>query len=174
MTDDEISLIHDIHGDLTDAEIMDKYQLSAAELRRRILQLIRDNAVSSADVYWRPILYDYEVSDDDRRATPRYSLELLLPVNEMGSPEPASGFLIDINEKGGCVKGINPSLGEKVTLRIEPRALISAGEIIFDVVFRWVERMGDADFLAGFQILGISKRDSILLRELIRTIVHTL
>jgi hypothetical protein len=173
VTEDEITLINDIHGGLTDAELMEKYHLSAAELRRRLLQLMSDNAVISADVYWRPILYDYEVSDDDRRATPRYPLELLLPVNEIGSPEPASGFLVDINEKGGCVKGMNPSVGDTVTLRIEPGTLASADEIIVDVAFRWVQRVGDADFLAGFQILAISERDSSLLRELIRTIVHT-
>jgi hypothetical protein len=33
--------------------------------------------------------------------------------------------------------------------------------------------VGDADFLAGFEILSISQRDSVLLRELIRTIVRT-
>lgn len=173
MIDDEISLINDIQGDLTDAELMEKYRLSAAELRRRLLQLMGDNAVSSANVYWRPILYDYEVSDDDRRATPRYSLELLLPVLAVGSTESVSGFLIDINEKGGCVKGINPSIGEKVTLRIGPGPLASTDHIIAHVAFRWVQRVGDADFLAGFQILAISDRDAILLRELIRTIVHT-
>ena len=59
--DDESSLIKDIQGDLTDAEIMEKHQLSAAKLRRRLLQLMSENAVNSADVYWRPILYDYEV-----------------------------------------------------------------------------------------------------------------
>jgi hypothetical protein len=170
---DEVSLINDIQSDLTDAELMEKYQLSAAELRRRLLQLMSDNAVSAAAVYWRPILYDYEVSDDDRRATPRYPLELLLPVSELGASEPASGFLIDINEKGGCVKGINPNLGEKVTLRIEPGTLVPADEILLDVAFRWVQRVADADFLAGFQILAISERDSIMLRKLIRVIVRT-
>jgi hypothetical protein len=170
---DEASLIDDIQSDFTDEELMEKYQLSAAELRRRLLQLINSNAVRAAAVYWRPILYDYEVSDDDRRTTPRYPLELLLPVRELGSQEPASGFLMDINEKGGCVKGMNPNLGEKVTLRIEPGTLVPADEIIMDVAFRWVQRVADADFLAGFQILTISERDSILLRKLIRVIVRT-
>jgi hypothetical protein len=172
LMDDESSLINDIQGDLTDAEIMEKHQLSAAQLRRRLLQLMSENAVNSADVYWRPILYDYEVSNGDKRATPRYPLALLLPVNEVGSPESTSGFLIDINEKGGCVKGISASLGARVALRIESGPLVSADEIMLEVAFRWVERVGDADFLAGFEILSISQRDSILLRELIRTIVR--
>ena len=173
LMDVERLLIDDIQGDLTDAEIMEKHRLSAAQLRRILLQLMNENAVNSADVYWRPILYDYDVSDGDKRATPRYSLSLLLPVNEMGSPEANSGFLIDINEKGGCVKGINPSLGAKMALRIEPGPLTSAEEIILEVAFRWVECVGDTDFLAGFEILSISPRDSIRLRELIRTIIRT-
>jgi hypothetical protein len=173
LMDVERSLIDDIQGDLTDAEIMEKHRLSAAQLRRILLQLMNENEVNSADVYWRPILYDYDVSDGDKRATPRYSLSLLLPVNEIGSPEANSGFLIDINEKGGCVKGINPSLGAKMALRIEPGPLTSAEEIILEVAFRWVERVGDTDFLAGFEILSISQRDSIRLRELIRTIIRT-
>ena len=59
-----------------------------------------------------------------------------------------------------------------MALRIEPGPLISADEIILEVAFRWVERVGDTDFLAGFEILSTSQRDSILLRELIRTIVR--
>jgi len=116
---DERSLIDDVRTGVIDSELMEKYHLSAADLRKRLLQLMNEDAVSSSDVYWRPILYDYEASDDDRRITPRYPLKLLLTVNAKGSAESASGLLVDINEKGGCVKGMKPPLGAKVDLTID-------------------------------------------------------
>ncbi|MBI4964980.1 MAG: PilZ domain-containing protein [Desulfomonile tiedjei] len=172
ITNDEGSLIDDVRRGVIDSELMEKYRLSAANLRRRLLQLMSEQAVNSAHVYWRPILYDYEASDSDRRVTPRYPLELLLTVNAMESPESTSGLLVDINEKGGCVKGMRPPLGVMLALRIDTGGLVSADEIVLEAVFRWEEPEGDADFLAGFEIVNISQGNAVLLRELIRTIVH--
>lgn len=170
---DEESLIKDIADGLTDSELMERHKLSAADLRRRILQFIRDNVVNSAHVFWRPILYDYEVGNDDRRTAPRHPLKLLLPVSVVGSSKAASGLLIEINEKGGCLRGMNPPLGERMNLSIDSGGLISADHIILEAVFRWSEPVGGDEFLAGFEIVGLSGRDSNLLRDLIHKTVRT-
>lgn len=170
--EDESFLIDDVRSGVIDSELMEKYKLSAANLRKKLLQLMSENAVSSSDVYWRPILYDYEASDDDRRGTPRYPLKLLLTVNTKGSTKSSSGLLVDINEKGGCVKGMKPPLGEKVDLTIDTGQLGSGGEIMLEAVFRWEEHVGEFGFLAGFEIVNISQDNAALLKELIRTIVR--
>ena len=170
--EDESFLIDDVRSGVIDSELMEKYQLSAADLRRRLLQLMNEDTLSSSDVYWRPILYDYEASDDDRRGTPRYPLKLLLTVNAKGSAESVSGLLVDINEKGGCVKGMKPRIGETVYLTIDAEQIGSGGEIMLEAVFRWQEHVGEFGFLAGFEIVNISQGNAARLKELIRTIVH--
>ena len=79
---------------------------------------------------------------------------------------------MDINEKGGCVRGMIPPLWERMTLRIDPGTLGLDDEITLEVFFRWSEREGGEEFLAGFERVSASGRDSDQLRNLIRTIVR--
>jgi len=166
------SFIEDVRNGVIDSELMEKYRLSAANLRRRLLDLASEQTVDSRHVYWRPILYDYEASDADRRGRPRYPLELLLTVHAEGAPELAAGLLLDINEKGGCVKGMKPPLGVKLALRIDTGQIMSGDNIMFEAIFRWEEHAGEVGFLAGFEIVGISQDNAVRLKELIRTIIR--
>ena len=170
---DEELLIKDIRNGLSDSELMERHELSAVDLRKLILQFIRDNTVNSEYLFWRPILYDYEVSESDRRTTPRHPLKLLLPVRVIGSSKSTSGFLVDLNQGGGCLRGEGPPLGERVTVSIDCQELISAEHVTLEAVFRWSEQVGGDEILAGFQILSLGDRDSELLRKLISEIVHT-
>jgi hypothetical protein len=165
---DENALIDDVRAGLTDSEIIQKHELSAADFREKILQLSREKTLKYSDVYWRPILYDYGVSGDERRSLPRYPLKLLLPVEEKGVLESSPGFLIDINEKGGCLQGISVEPGTKVTLVIYPEGLIPAESISFEAVVQWVEGNEGAAVLAGFAIAEITEPDSVRLKDLIR------
>ncbi len=164
--------ISDLGSSMTDLELMEKYRITAAELRRRLLSLIREGAVSSSDVYWRPILYDYEVETDDKRSTPRYPLKRLLPVSCIDCPQLPPGLLIDINEKGGCVMGLGVRTGERITIAIHPEDLLDTDEIRLEAFFKWVEPGEDLDIsAAGFEIFSISAKDSVLLKELIRAVL---
>jgi hypothetical protein len=171
MAHEDDSLVSDLESRLTDLEIMEKYQISAVELRRSLFALIRKGAVRSRKVYWRPIIYDYDVEYEVRRSTPRYPLMKLLRVSSVDYPQPVPGLLIDINEKGGCVVGLGVRKEERITLAIDPGDLLDADEIRLEALFRWVEKGDDPDTLAaGFEILAISDGDFALLKELIRTI----
>lgn len=170
---DENALIDDVRQGLTDSEIMQKYHMAAAEYREKILLLSRERVLRYSDIYWRPILYDYNVSGDDRRSLPRYPLKLLLPVEEKGSLEATPGFLIDINEKGGCLQGIQAELGSKIALVIYPEGLIPADSITLEGIVQWVDDSEGASVVAGFEIANIAEPEAMLLRELIRkTIRH--
>jgi hypothetical protein len=171
MAHEDESFIRDLESRLTDLELMEKFQISAVELRRSLFTLIRKGAVSSRKVYWRPIIYDYEVEYEVRRSTPRYPLKTLLPVSSVDYPQPIPGLLIDLNEKGGCVVGLGVRKDERITIAIDPEDLLEAGEIRLEALFRWVETGDDPDTLAaGFEIFAISDGDFALLKELIRTI----
>ena len=171
MKRDDGLFINDVGSRLTDLELMEKFRISAADLRKEILELIREGLVSSRDVYWRPILYDYEVEDDHRRSAPRYSLKKLLQVSSTDCPQTGYGWLVDVNEKGGCVIGLPVSTGDRITMVIEPEDLVDAGEICFQGMIRWT-KPGDEYRLSvsGFEIVSISDRDFSLLRELVRAI----
>jgi hypothetical protein len=169
---DEHALIDDVRGGLTDSEIMQKYNLPAADLREKILHLSRDKVLKYSDIYWRPILYDYGSGDDERRSIPRYPLKLLLPVEERGSLESAPGFLIDVNERGGCLQGVQTEVGARLDLAIYPEGLISAETIGLDAVIQWVEEGEGTPALAGFEIAAISETDLALLKDLIRNAVR--
>jgi hypothetical protein len=161
----------DLKSRLTDLELMEKYRISASELRKRLLTLIRNGVIRSRDVYRRPIIYDYEVEGEARRSTPRYPLKTLLPVYLVDRPQTTPAVLVDINEKGGCVVGLGVPEGEKVTLTIDPEGLVEAGEIQLEALFRWVEKGDDPGSLAaGFEIFAISSKDFVLLHDLIRAI----
>jgi hypothetical protein len=172
MAHEDDAFISDLESRLTDLEIMEKYRISAAELRKDLFTLIRKAAVSSRKVYWRPIIYDYDAEYEVRRSTPRYPLKKLLPVSSVDYPQPIPALLIDINEKGGCVVGLGVQKGERITIAIDPGDLLEADAIRLEALFRWVEKGDDPDILAaGFEIFAISDEDFALLKELIRTIV---
>jgi hypothetical protein len=137
-------------------------------LREKILQLSRERILKYSDVYWRPILYDYGSGGDERRSLPRYPLKLLLPVEERGSLESSPGFLIDVNERGGCLQGVQAEPGARLGLTIYPEGLISAETISLDAVIQWVEGGEGTPTLAGFEITDISETDFALLKDLIR------
>ncbi len=71
MTHYDQSFTNDLKSKLTDMELMDKYGVSQGELRKMLFTLIQKGAVSSKDVYWRPIIYDYDAERETRRSTPR-------------------------------------------------------------------------------------------------------
>lgn len=172
MEHEDDTFVGDLESRLTDLELMDKYQMSALELRRDLFTLIRRGAVSSRKVYWRPIIYDYDVEYEVRRSTPRYPLKTLLPVASVDYPHPIPALLIDINEKGGCVVGLGVRKDERITIAIDPKGVIEADAIRLEALFKWVEKGDDPDTLAaGFEILAISDGDLALLKELIRMIV---
>ena len=172
MTDIENSFVSDLGSGLTDLELMDKYRISAAELRKRLLNLIRQGAVDSHDVYWRPILYDYGAEGEDKRSSPRYPLKKLLPVVCIDCPQLPPGFLVDINEKGGCVMGLGVRAGERITIAVRPENLIDVDEIRLEALFKWAEADKDIDVqAAGFEIYAIDPKNFVLLKELIREII---
>ena len=169
----ETSLIVDIQEGLTDSELMQKHEMVAEDLREKLFQLSREGIISYSDIYWRPLLYEYDVEKDERRSIPRYSLRLLLPVEEKGSADASPGLLIDINERGGCLQGLEVEPGRTVTLEIYPEGLVPADKISLEALIQWVNGGGDAPVVAGFVIADISEQDTVLLRDLIRTMLRS-
>jgi uncharacterized protein (DUF433 family) len=57
-------VVQDIRSHMTDAQLMEKYQLSARGLQSVLKKLVQHNLLSESDLSWRPVGYDDTVAID--------------------------------------------------------------------------------------------------------------
>ena len=57
-------VVHDIRAHMTDAQLMEKYHLSARGLQSVLKKLVRHNLVSESDLAVRPVGYEDTVTID--------------------------------------------------------------------------------------------------------------
>jgi hypothetical protein len=57
-------VVHDIRSHMTDAQLIEKYQLSAKGLQSLLKKLIQHSLLSESDLSWRPVGYDDTVAID--------------------------------------------------------------------------------------------------------------
>lgn len=164
-------MVEDIHAQMIDSELMEKYQLSAGELKAVFKHLIETNVLSLVELYRRPVLSDDMIDAEIRRKLPRYRLAFLVPVHESVRPE-SKGWVVNITEKGMQTRGIQAHVGEYKVFAVTPRRMKDVGEIVFAAECRW-RRTEDPDEvpIAGFRITEISQEQLRRLRNFIRSII---
>ncbi len=89
-------------------------------------------------------------------------------IYDSGSPS-ATGCILDISEKGVCVKGIETVVGEVKDFIVRSDAFEQAQKFAFEGKCRWVnkENLSPKEWVAGFEITDISILDLAELRKLI-------
>ncbi len=158
----------DVRSNMTDFEIMEKYQLSSTGLRDILQKLFQVNLISSADLYRRAVFYQEQDDAANRRKTHRHYLTLLLPVYEVSLPE-LKGWVTDVTEFGLGTRGLPTKAGDVLTLVVLTERYAPTPEIVFDAACQWVEdERSDAEPTAGFEITEISSENLASLRDLIR------
>ncbi len=163
-------MVKDIHAKMIDSELMEKYQLSAAELKTVLNHLVETKVLTRAELYRRPILTDDSIDAETRRHLPRHRLAFLLPIYEADSPE-IRGWVTDITDKGVGTAKIQATAGEVKPYVIVPRRLKDIDQITFKAECRWNSTEGpDQVPIAGFRITEISQDRLVQLRKFIRLI----
>ncbi|MEW6347552.1 MAG: hypothetical protein AB1646_00695 [Thermodesulfobacteriota bacterium] len=158
----------DVRSNMTDFEIMEKYQLSSNALRDILQKLFQVNLISTADLYRRTVFYHQQNDAANRRRSHRNYLTLLLPVYEVSLPE-LKGWVTDLTEFGVGTRGLPAKAGDLLTLVVLPERYAPTPEIVFDAACQWVEAEGtEAEPTAGFEITEISNENLDALRALIR------
>jgi hypothetical protein len=158
----------DARSNMTDARIMEKYEISAAGLRDVLQKLFQVNLITNADLYRRAVFFEPETDIPNRRKSHRYYLTLLLPVYEVSLPE-VKGWVTDVSEFGIGIRALAARPGDFLTLVVLPEKYAPTQEIVFDAECQWVESEEiDAEPTAGFQITEISPENLESLRALIR------
>ena len=161
-------IVRDIRAGISDAELMDKYHLTARGLQSAFNQLIEKKAISVQELYGRPTDEEDTVIIEDMRELPRHYLTVSVPVYEPNQPQ-FPGQLRDITERGMGVIGIESQVGEIKSFVIPCRKLIRLENIWFEAECLWVNtETKDDQIVAGFQITKISEDCMIRLRQLIK------
>ncbi len=163
-------LVRDVHAKMIDSELMEKYHLSAVELKGVLKHLIDTKVLTLPELYSRPILSDESIDTESRRQSPRFRLAFLVSIYESDSPK-IRGWLTDITEKGMGTTGIDANVGETKAYVILPRRLKDVDQITFRAECRWRSTEGpDQVPIAGFRIVDISQDRLLQLRKFIRLI----
>ena len=105
-------LVRDVHAKMIDSELMEKYHLSAVELKGVLKHLIDTKVLTLPELYSRPILSDERSISESRRQSPRFRLAFLVSIYESDSPK-IRGWLTDITEKGMGTTGMMRTWGDK-------------------------------------------------------------
>jgi hypothetical protein len=160
-------IVIDIRAGISDAELMDKYRLTARGLQSAFNQLIEKKAISVQELCNRPIDDEDTVTIEDMRRLPRHYLTVSVPIYEPTRPQ-IQGELRDLTERGIGVIGIESQVSEIKSFVIPCRKLIKLENIWFEAECLWANsEIKDNHFVAGFQITKISEDFLVRLRQLI-------
>jgi len=161
-------IVKDIRTGLTDAELMEKYGLSAKGLESAFQKLVNSRIMTVAEVYGQARFGEDTVIIDDVRACARHLLTVAVPIYECEKPD-QKGLLRDVTERGLGIIGIEARIGEVKCLVIPCRGFLDVDHIWFEAECMWSQAGKPPDrWAGGFQITKISKEDLNRLRELIQ------
>jgi hypothetical protein len=175
------SILLDLRAGEHDPELMDKYQLSYAELRALYQELFESGMLRDAVLHdssppvpgtQSPVPVEPELSlvttwlEDDIRELQRCAVDFDVPVYDIDRPE-VHGKVRNITERGVGITGIEADIDEKKTLVVLGDEFGEVSPFEFEAVCRWVSRDGTRPFdLIGFEITRISEWDMTELRKL--------
>ncbi len=149
-------MAQDVNAGMTDGELIEKYGLTAKQLRQALYKLFQTGLAKVAEQYRRPVLRNDAVEHEAQRETPRIYLAFQLPVRDTTDPA-VRGWATDVSEKGFAVRGITATPGKKSRLSLDPRRICPVGTIILEVICQWAKPDPVSGTpLAGFKVVSIS------------------
>jgi hypothetical protein len=165
--------LKDMRSGLDDTGLMERYGLSADDLKRVLRKLVEAKAVTAAELEKRSaVAPDYPAPSmpSDFRVSRREMLDFPLPIYESDLPE-VTGFVRDISDQGFGTKGIHAEVGETKIFVIPADKLFHLNPIEVEAVCRWTGKEGIfGEPVAGFEVtrvLGGNLEDlQILVRSL--------
>ncbi|MFH0822360.1 MAG: hypothetical protein V2B18_06375 [Pseudomonadota bacterium] len=160
-------ILADIRAGLGDIPIMEKHNLTPAQLGAILKRLEEAKAIQSVDLEWHAAHKPKPADWRQKRATRRNYLFLTMSICDAGT-NGECGLLNDITEKGLQVMGINVKPGEKVDFLLRSAELTVDTPFVFQALCRWVSRDHvTKQPIAGFEITSISPEARVELRKVI-------
>jgi hypothetical protein len=163
-------LTDNVRSGMTDALLMEKYDLSSRALKDLFERLLDSRRIEYRHVRCRPVFWDESVTGETKRRLPRLLLAFNLPIYDADRPG-INGTVVDVTERGMKVSGIEARPGETITFVMVPRKVAAVEPIEFYAQCRWASTDGAGGTTsAGFEITGISEYYLDVLREFLERI----
>lgn len=164
--------VRDTRSGMTDAELIDKYNLSPNKLQHIFKQLIGANAMTNEELDGRCASFEDPVQHNGKtcRLLCRHALDFVLPIYEETKPE-ILGMVVNITEGGVGLVGIQASTGEMKSFVIPADEFFDVGRAVFRARCRWVgSEIPTGEPVSGFEVTSISSGDLTELRKIIQLI----
>ena len=160
-------IVKDIQAGMSDAELMRKHLLSSKGLQITFMKLVKGKFIERSEVENRLPSYGEAITVTDGRNQSRARPAWPVAVYEEKNQE-IKGILKDISETGVQVAGIQAEVDEIKTLVVPQDFFGEFATFSFDAKCRWVNRVEDDEWLAGFEIVHITNSNNEELRFLIQ------
>lgn len=151
-------IVRDIRSRMSDADLMEKYQLSAAGLQSLFKQILAGGVMQPFEIYGRAPSYDHAVILENNRDLPRTTVFFHLPIMRKARAD-VTGRVQDITEQGLRASGIQADEGETVTLVIPAQDVFMVDTVELEAVCRWTRSDETGAPVAGFEISRINRGD---------------
>lgn len=164
-------ILADLRSGMTIPQLIDKYNISLNALRFVFQRLLNAGMVTREELNAEVGLYRDTADLKGVRNWLRTTTTFPARIYDSGSPF-ATGYILDISEKGVCVKGIETVVGEVKDFIVRSDAFEQGQKFVFEGKCRWVnrEKLSAEEWVAGFEITDISISDLAELQKLIRYI----
>ena len=163
-------LVMYIRAGMSDADLMEKYKLSAKGLQSAYQQLLKANALTERELQGRSPGFEDTVTVEDTRRLNRTKVRTLLPIYETRDFL-LKGRVRDINEKGVGIQGIQAIQGELKEFVIASDEFVEVDPFVFEAECRWVKKEDNEEIFSGFEITKISDASLQELRRLIQLLL---
>jgi len=162
--------IEDIRIGMTDAQLMDRYKLTALGLQSAFTKLVDAGALRPEEIFGRLPDYDSTIGVEGLRLLQRQYLDFPLPVMDV-ERSGVSGAVRDISRSGLGIVGIDALVGETRVFMIPADQFFQIDPIVFRAVCRWTKQNDQGEqHVGGFQIIDVSQGNLKELRRLIQSL----
>ncbi len=161
-------IVEDILAGTPRQRLMELHNLSAVNLQKTLRKLVQTKRIAIED-FSEDLKFYYHAEDPEKvRNDKRLYLDFELPVFKKGSPD-FWGVIVDISEGGIGVKGQAPQVNHRMSLEIHHEDFFEIEAVSFEAECQWsLEQEDPTENRSGFRIIGISDKDRVELRKLIR------
>jgi hypothetical protein len=162
-------IVKDIRAEMSDAELLTKYNLSCAGLDEVLRRLVERKVLSRIELDNRSKTQEQSPHVIDFRETERAKPGYDIPVFDVQAPD-AEGTLLDVSTKGVQISGILAAVGETRSFRVGTE-FGEFSSFTFQAQCQWIENESGPNnqFRAGYQITNISYDAFRHLQHLIQT-----
>jgi hypothetical protein len=162
-------IVVDIRAGLSDSELMGKYGLSAAELRKVVESLTQAGRLRTVEVAQRDASPLGDGHKSGTRGLPRSYLRIPPEITDLQNQD-NHGLVTDISVKGFRTRGMDCRVGDQKTFLIHCGGMTDTADIEVTATCQWrhAEATDKTLHEAGYRIDQVSERGLIDIQKLIR------